>query len=167
MRPRRSTLFPLKRASILDLISRHHTPTTTKVPTITDKGVQDHVTKNGESLWRHAVSTQQWKHIRERITCTDAYRRDRIIVVCPCFCLSFHLVLCFLGVSSDSPPSSFATGRLLITISIHPSQQQSSHQPQPTTMTSSTNLDRSIKPTRILRSRRRPGACDGLGLFSL
>ena len=72
MRPRRSTLSPLKRASILDLISRHYMPATTKVLSIIDKGVQDRVTKNGECLRRHADSTQRWKHIRERITRTDA-----------------------------------------------------------------------------------------------
>ena len=47
-------------------------PATTKVLSIIDKGVQDRVTKNGECLRRHADSTQRWKHIRERITRTDA-----------------------------------------------------------------------------------------------
>ena len=47
-------------------------PATTKVLSIIDKGVQDRVTKNGECLRRHADSTQRWKHLRERITRTDA-----------------------------------------------------------------------------------------------
>jgi hypothetical protein len=47
-------------------------PATTKVLSIIDKGVQDRVTKNGECLRRHADSSQRWKHIRERITRTDA-----------------------------------------------------------------------------------------------
>ena len=56
----------------MTLISRHYMPATTKVLSIIDKGVQDRVTKNGECLRRHADSTQRWKHIRERITRTDA-----------------------------------------------------------------------------------------------
>ncbi|KAH9967234.1 hypothetical protein BC827DRAFT_1172432 [Russula dissimulans] len=51
---------------------KHYMPATTKVLSIIDKGVQDRVTKNGECLRRHADSTQRWKHIRERITRTDA-----------------------------------------------------------------------------------------------
>ena len=47
-------------------------PATTKVLSIIDKGVQDRVTKNGECLRRHADSTQRWKHLKERITRTDA-----------------------------------------------------------------------------------------------
>jgi hypothetical protein len=47
-------------------------PATTKVLSIIDKGVQERVTKNGECLRRHADSTQRWKHLRERITRTDA-----------------------------------------------------------------------------------------------
>ena len=64
--------IPAYMSSILDLISRHYMPATTKVLSIIDKGVQDRVTKNGECLRRHADSTQRWKHIRERITRTDA-----------------------------------------------------------------------------------------------
>ncbi len=65
-------LPPLGQASVPDLILRHYMPATTKVLSIIDKGVQDRVTKNGECLRRHADSTQRWKHIRERITRTDA-----------------------------------------------------------------------------------------------
>jgi hypothetical protein len=65
-------LPPLGQASVPDLIPRHYMPATTKVLSIIDKGVQDRVTKNGECLRRHADSTQRWKHIRERITRTDA-----------------------------------------------------------------------------------------------
>ena len=65
-------LPPRGQASVPDLIPRHYMPATTKVLSIIDKGVQDRVTKNGECLRRHADSTQRWKHIRERITRTDA-----------------------------------------------------------------------------------------------
>ncbi|KAI0305861.1 hypothetical protein B0F90DRAFT_933962 [Multifurca ochricompacta] len=51
---------------------KHYMPATTKVLSIIDKGVQDRVTKNGECLRRHADSTQRWKHLRERISRTDA-----------------------------------------------------------------------------------------------
>ena len=56
----------------VDRASRHYMPATTKVLSIIDKGVQDRVTKNGECLRRHADSTQRWKHLKERITRTDA-----------------------------------------------------------------------------------------------
>lgn len=46
-------------------------PATSKVLSIIDKGVQDRVTKNGETLRRHAESAQRWRHLRERITRTD------------------------------------------------------------------------------------------------
>ena len=73
MRPRRSTRYPrLDKTSVPNPIPRHYMPATTKVLSIIDKGVQDRVTKNGECLRRHADSTQRWKHIRERITRTDA-----------------------------------------------------------------------------------------------
>ena len=62
----------LRQCSVLNTISRHYMPATTKVLSIIDKGVQDRVTKNGECLRRHADSTQRWKHIKERITRTDA-----------------------------------------------------------------------------------------------
>jgi len=65
-------LPPLRQLSVPDLIPRHYMPATTKVLSIIDKGVQDRVTKNGECLRRHADSTQRWRHIRERITRTDA-----------------------------------------------------------------------------------------------
>jgi hypothetical protein len=47
-------------------------PATSKVLSIIDKGVRDRVTKNGETLRRHAESAQRWKNLRERITRTDA-----------------------------------------------------------------------------------------------
>jgi hypothetical protein len=36
-----------------------------------DKGVRDRVTKNGETLRRHAESAQRWRNLRERISRTD------------------------------------------------------------------------------------------------
>jgi hypothetical protein len=59
-------------AAASDFVPRHYMPATTKVLSIIDKGVQDRVTKNGECLRRHADSTQRWKHLKERITRTDA-----------------------------------------------------------------------------------------------
>jgi hypothetical protein len=46
-------------------------PATSKVLSIIDKGVQDRVTKNGETLRRHADSAQRWKTLRDRIARTD------------------------------------------------------------------------------------------------
>lgn len=46
-------------------------PATSKVLSIIDKGVRDRVTKNGETLRRHAESAQRWKSLRERINRTD------------------------------------------------------------------------------------------------
>ncbi|KAF7308847.1 GAR domain-containing protein [Mycena kentingensis (nom. inval.)] len=42
-----------------------------KVLSIIDKGVRDRVTKNGETLRRHAESAQRWKSLKERIVRTD------------------------------------------------------------------------------------------------
>ncbi|KNZ74512.1 hypothetical protein J132_06466 [Termitomyces sp. J132] len=50
---------------------RHYMPATSKVLAIIDKGVRDRVTKNGETLRRHAESAQRWKNLRERIARTD------------------------------------------------------------------------------------------------
>ncbi|KAJ3502559.1 hypothetical protein NLJ89_g8831 [Agrocybe chaxingu] len=50
---------------------KHYMPATSKVLSIIDKGVRDRVTKNGETLRRHAESAQRWKSLRERITRTD------------------------------------------------------------------------------------------------
>jgi hypothetical protein len=47
-------------------------PATSKVLSIIDKGVQDRVTKNGETLRRHAESAQRWRNLKERIARTDA-----------------------------------------------------------------------------------------------
>lgn len=46
-------------------------PATSKVLSIIDKGVRDRVTKNGETLRRHAESAQRWKSLRDRISRTD------------------------------------------------------------------------------------------------
>ncbi|KIY49982.1 hypothetical protein FISHEDRAFT_65078 [Fistulina hepatica ATCC 64428] len=51
---------------------KHYMPATSKVLSIIDKGVRDRVTKNGETLRRHAESAQRWKNLRERIARTDA-----------------------------------------------------------------------------------------------
>ncbi|EDR14569.1 uncharacterized protein LACBIDRAFT_305294 [Laccaria bicolor S238N-H82] len=51
---------------------KHYMPATSKVLSIIDKGVRDRVTKNGETLRRHAESAQKWKNLRERISRTDA-----------------------------------------------------------------------------------------------
>ncbi|KAH9479392.1 hypothetical protein JR316_0007982 [Psilocybe cubensis] len=51
---------------------KHYMPATSKVLSIIDKGVRDRVTKNGETLRRHAESAQRWKNLRERISRTDA-----------------------------------------------------------------------------------------------
>ena len=51
---------------------RHYMPATSKVLAIIDKGVRERVTKNGETLRRHAESAQRWRNLRERISRTDA-----------------------------------------------------------------------------------------------
>ncbi|KXN87416.1 hypothetical protein AN958_08847 [Leucoagaricus sp. SymC.cos] len=51
---------------------KHYMPATSKVLAIIDKGVQERVTKNGETLRRHAESAQRWRNLRERISRTDA-----------------------------------------------------------------------------------------------
>jgi len=53
------------------VITRHYMPATSKVLSIIDKGVRDRVTKNGETLRRHAESAQRWKNLKERISRTD------------------------------------------------------------------------------------------------
>lgn len=50
---------------------KHYMPATSKVLSIIDKGVRDRVTKNGETLRRHAESAQRWKNLKERIARTD------------------------------------------------------------------------------------------------
>ncbi|KAF8809463.1 hypothetical protein BYT27DRAFT_7187760 [Phlegmacium glaucopus] len=50
---------------------KHYMPATSKVLSIIDKGVRDRVTKNGETLRRHAESAQRWKSLRDRISRTD------------------------------------------------------------------------------------------------
>ncbi|KAJ7429882.1 hypothetical protein B0H11DRAFT_2154513 [Mycena galericulata] len=51
---------------------KHYMPATSKVLSIIDKGVRDRVTKNGETLRRHAESAQRWKNLKDRIVRTDA-----------------------------------------------------------------------------------------------
>ncbi|KAM6497131.1 hypothetical protein JOM56_007604 [Amanita muscaria] len=51
---------------------KHYMPATSKVLSIIDRGVRDRVTKNGETLRRHAESAQRWKSLKERISRTDA-----------------------------------------------------------------------------------------------
>ncbi|KAF5350207.1 hypothetical protein D9758_007845 [Tetrapyrgos nigripes] len=51
---------------------KHYMPATSKVLSIIDKGVRDRVTKNGETLRRHAESAQRWKNLKDRIARTDA-----------------------------------------------------------------------------------------------
>ena len=46
-------------------------PATSKVLSIIDKGVQDRVTKNGETLRRHAESTKRWQALKEKIERTE------------------------------------------------------------------------------------------------
>ncbi|KAF9466098.1 hypothetical protein BDZ94DRAFT_1281117 [Collybia nuda] len=61
-------------ASLVDSFEakkKHYMPATSKVLSIIDKGVRDRVTKNGETLRRHAESAQRWKNLRERISRTD------------------------------------------------------------------------------------------------
>ena len=56
----------------LHVLIRHYMPATSKVLAIIDKGVRERVTKNGETLRRHAESAQRWRNLRERISRTDA-----------------------------------------------------------------------------------------------
>ncbi|KAJ7577039.1 hypothetical protein C8J56DRAFT_799411 [Mycena floridula] len=51
---------------------KHYMPATSKVLSIIDKGVRDRVTKNGETLRRHAESAQRWRNLKERISRTEA-----------------------------------------------------------------------------------------------
>lgn len=50
---------------------KHYMPATSKVLSIIDKGVRDRVTKNGETLRRHAESAQRWRNLKEQIARTD------------------------------------------------------------------------------------------------
>ncbi|KAF9530441.1 hypothetical protein CPB83DRAFT_763453 [Crepidotus variabilis] len=73
----RSEKLPLTLDSFTTLLDsfeakkKHYMPATSKVLSIIDKGVRDRVTKNGETLRRHAESAQRWKNLRERITRTE------------------------------------------------------------------------------------------------
>lgn len=46
-------------------------PATSKVLSIIDKGVQDRVTKNGETLRKHAESIKRWQTLQEKIERTE------------------------------------------------------------------------------------------------
>lgn len=62
---------------------KHYMPATSKVLSIMDKGVRDRVTKNGETLRRHAESAQRWRNLRERISRTDVEMENvRKILTC-------------------------------------------------------------------------------------
>ncbi|KAH8832758.1 hypothetical protein DL96DRAFT_1704811 [Flagelloscypha sp. PMI_526] len=50
---------------------KHYMPATSKVLSIIDKGVRDRVTKNGETLRRHAESAARWKNLKDRIVRTE------------------------------------------------------------------------------------------------
>ncbi|TFL05139.1 hypothetical protein BDV98DRAFT_561537 [Pterulicium gracile] len=54
-----------------DAKKKHYMPATTKVLSIIDRGVQDRVTKNGETLRRHAESAQRWQKLRDRMARTE------------------------------------------------------------------------------------------------
>ncbi|KAJ3999935.1 hypothetical protein F5050DRAFT_1563914 [Lentinula boryana] len=74
-RPEKVTLTIETFTTLLDSFEakkKHYMPATSKVLAIIDKGVRDRVTKNGETLRRHAESAQRWKNLRERIARTDA-----------------------------------------------------------------------------------------------
>jgi len=62
---------------------KHYMPATSKVLSIMDKGVRDRVTKNGETLRRHAESAQRWRNLRERISRTDVEMENvrKILVI--------------------------------------------------------------------------------------
>ncbi|KAH7921304.1 hypothetical protein BV22DRAFT_1072559 [Leucogyrophana mollusca] len=50
---------------------KHYVPATSKVLSIIDNGVQNRVTKNGETLRRHAESAKRWRTLKERMARTD------------------------------------------------------------------------------------------------
>ncbi|KAH7915298.1 hypothetical protein BJ138DRAFT_1055205 [Hygrophoropsis aurantiaca] len=50
---------------------KHYVPATSKVLAIIDNGVQNRVTKNGETLRRHAESAKRWKTLKDRMAKTD------------------------------------------------------------------------------------------------
>ncbi|KAL0953791.1 hypothetical protein HGRIS_004975 [Hohenbuehelia grisea] len=112
---------------------KHYMPATTKVLAIIDKGVHDRVTKNGETLRRHAESVQRWKTLRERITKTDAEMENvrRILI---------H------GEKTPSEAGSSASGHTSLSrsgyLATPPSGQRASRTP------SSSSLSRSISPLR-------------------
>jgi len=64
--------FHLNVAHILNTCSRYYMPACSKVLGIIDKGVQDRVTKNGETLRGHAEAAQRWRNLREQIGRTDS-----------------------------------------------------------------------------------------------
>jgi hypothetical protein len=53
------------------LSSRHYVPATSKVLAIIDNGVQNRVTKNGETLRRHGESAKRWRILKERMAKTE------------------------------------------------------------------------------------------------
>lgn len=50
---------------------KHYVPATSKVLAIIDNGVQNRVTKNGETLRRHGESAKRWRTLKERMSKTE------------------------------------------------------------------------------------------------
>ncbi|KAG1881106.1 hypothetical protein F4604DRAFT_1746485 [Suillus subluteus] len=50
---------------------KHYVPATSKVLAIIDNGVQNRVTKNGETLRRHGESAKRWRILKERMAKTE------------------------------------------------------------------------------------------------
>ncbi|KAJ8579410.1 hypothetical protein M405DRAFT_870303, partial [Rhizopogon salebrosus TDB-379] len=50
---------------------KHYVPATSKVLAIIDNGVQNRVTKNGETLRRHGESVKRWRILKERMAKID------------------------------------------------------------------------------------------------
>ncbi|KAG1719309.1 uncharacterized protein EDB91DRAFT_1181589 [Suillus paluster] len=50
---------------------KHYVPATSKVLAIIDNGVQNRVTKNGETLRRHGESAKRWRTLKERMAKTE------------------------------------------------------------------------------------------------
>ncbi|KAG2075664.1 hypothetical protein BDR04DRAFT_1091241 [Suillus decipiens] len=50
---------------------KHYVPATSKVLAIIDNGVQNRVTKNGETLRRHGESAKRWRILKERMSKTE------------------------------------------------------------------------------------------------
>jgi len=71
LKPRRSGVHPLELTFIHSRSFRHYVPATSKVLAIIDNGVQNRVTKNGETLRRHGESVKRWRFLKERMAKVD------------------------------------------------------------------------------------------------